>query len=106
MHGQTYQNRQRTVELNDEPQQAHRVGEQQGKQEHLTGQEHTRQALEHTRRANQHSEKPTVGHGIVAFGHAEIAARAHELWMERGCPVGSPEVDWFRATEELRSHTI
>jgi hypothetical protein len=106
MHGQTYQNRQQTVELNDEPQHAHRIGETQGKQEHLTGQEHSRQALEHTRRADQHSEKPTVGHGIVAFGHAEIAERAHQLWVERGCPEGSPEEDWFRAAEELRSRTI
>ena len=32
----------------------------------------------------------------------EIAALAYELWLERGCPLGSPEVDWFRAKEELR----
>ena len=106
MPGQTYQNRQRTVELNDEPQHAHRVGEQQGKQEHLTGQEHSRQSLEHSRHADKQPATPTVGHGIVAFGHAEIAARAHQLWMERGCPEGSPEEDWYRAAEELRARTI
>ena len=33
----------------DEPEHAHRAGEQQGKQEHLTGQEHSRQSLEHSR---------------------------------------------------------
>jgi hypothetical protein len=33
----------------------------------------------------------------------QIAARAHELWQERGCPVGSPDADWFRAEEELRN---
>jgi hypothetical protein len=32
----------------------------------------------------------------------EIAARSYELWHERGCPIGSPEVDWFRAEDELR----
>lgn len=32
----------------------------------------------------------------------DIAARSYELWQERGCPVGSPEVDWFRAEDELR----
>jgi Protein of unknown function (DUF2934) len=31
-----------------------------------------------------------------------IAARAHGLWRERGCPIGSPEVDWLRAEEELK----
>jgi len=34
--------------------------------------------------------------------HEEISALGYELWMERGSPVGSPEVDWFRAEEELR----
>ena len=29
-----------------------------------------------------------------------IAARAYELWIERGCPIGSPEEDWFRAEQE------
>ncbi len=32
----------------------------------------------------------------------KIAARAHELWIERGCPFGSPDEDWFRAEEEIR----
>jgi len=34
--------------------------------------------------------------------HEEIALRAHRLWVERGCPIGSPEEDWFRAEEEIR----
>jgi hypothetical protein len=106
MPGQTYQNRQREAELREEPSQIHRAGEHQGKPEHLTGQEHSRQSLEHGRHAEPKRETPTVGHGIVAFGHAEIAARAHELWEERGCPEGSPEEDWFRATEELRSAAV
>ena len=32
----------------------------------------------------------------------EISALAYELWIDRGCPLGSPEVDWLRAEEELR----
>jgi hypothetical protein len=31
----------------------------------------------------------------------EIAARAHQYWIERGRPHGSPEVDWNRARLEL-----
>jgi hypothetical protein len=33
---------------------------------------------------------------------AEISALAYEHWIQRGCPLGSSEVDWFRAEEELR----
>jgi hypothetical protein len=31
----------------------------------------------------------------------EIAPRAFQLWKERGCPIGSPEQDWFLAEAEL-----
>jgi hypothetical protein len=48
----------------------------------------------------------TVGHGVAAFGHGHIAALAHELWVARGCPEGSPEEDWFHAVEELRSRAM
>lgn len=34
---------------------------------------------------------------------AQIQARAYHLWLERGCPVGSPEVDWLRAEDEIRN---
>jgi len=34
--------------------------------------------------------------------HEEIALRAYRLWEERGCPIGSPEEDWFRAEQEIR----
>jgi hypothetical protein len=33
--------------------------------------------------------------------YSEIAALAYELWMDRGCPIGSPEEDWFQAEKEL-----
>ena len=33
---------------------------------------------------------------------AEIERLAYQFWLERGCPVGSPEQDWFRAEEDLR----
>lgn len=33
----------------------------------------------------------------------EIAALAHSYWLERGCPEGSPEIDWFRAEEEVNT---
>ena len=36
-------------------------------------------------------------------GEQDIAALAYELWKARGCPVGSPEQDWFSAVEQLHS---
>jgi hypothetical protein len=95
---------QRAAELHDGVSHAHRVAEQQGKQDQLTGHEHSRQALEHSQgAAHQQTQAAPVGHGITAFGHDDIAALAYELWQVRGCPDGSPEEDWFYAAEELRS---
>jgi hypothetical protein len=33
----------------------------------------------------------------------QTALFAYQFWMERGCPVGSPDEDWFRAERALRS---
>jgi len=33
--------------------------------------------------------------------HEQIAALAYALWHERGCPHGSPEVDWLKAERTL-----
>jgi hypothetical protein len=44
--GSHYENHQQASELQDSAAHAHRAAEQQGKQDHLTGREHSRQALE------------------------------------------------------------
>jgi hypothetical protein len=33
----------------------------------------------------------------------EVALRAYENWQKRGCPIGSPDEDWYEAEAELRS---
>lgn len=33
----------------------------------------------------------------------EITHLAHEFWLKRGSPIGTPEEDWFRAETEVRS---
>ena len=33
--------------------------------------------------------------------HAEISARAHQLWLEQGCPEGAQEEHWFQAERDL-----
>jgi hypothetical protein len=35
--------------------------------------------------------------------HDQIAALAEKYWAERGWPQGSPEQDWLRAEQELRT---
>jgi hypothetical protein len=101
--GSHYENHQRAAELHDGAAHAHRsAAEQRGKQDHLTGQEQSRRALEHSHNAYERSSE-LHREGRATFGHAEIAARAHELWLAKGSPEGSSETDWFEAAEELRS---
>ena len=97
-----YENHQRAAELQDYPEHAHRTGEEHGKQEHLTAHERSRLEHEHKGAGQHEPEKPTTGHGMTAFGHAEIAELAYSLWESRGRPEGSPDDDWFHAVEELR----
>jgi hypothetical protein len=104
--GSHYENHQRAAELEDIGAHAHRVGEQQGEGDHLTGHEQNRQADEHAREVYETSPTATVGHGIVAFGHAETAALAHRLWLERGSPEGSADEDWHNAVRILKSRSF
>jgi hypothetical protein len=100
--GSQYQNEQRATELENGAAHTHSVGELDGKPEHLTGNEHTRQTFEHAQEEHRNGHAATVGHGIAAFGHNDIAALAYTLWEARGCPEGSSDEDWFDAVKELR----
>jgi hypothetical protein len=42
---------------------------------------------------------------IVADPHEKIAELAYQLWLERGCPIGSDQADWFRAELMLKSQS-
>jgi hypothetical protein len=33
-----------------------------------------------------------------------VARLAYQYWEERGRPLGSPDVDWYRAADSLRSN--
>ena len=48
------------------------------------------------------NDKPVAGQP-EGTRHEDIALRAYYLWEERGSPIGSPEEDWFRAEQEIRS---
>lgn len=97
--GSHYENHQREKELQDLPAHMHRVGEQHGKPDRLTARELSMRELEQPR-------EPTVGHGVRQFTREDISARAYELWKARGCPDGSPDVDWFEAVKELRARAF
>ena len=101
-----YENRERVVELQEASAHTHRAAEHQhDKQDHLTGPEQSRQSLQEAQSDHRHTQAPAGSHGIAAFGHDEIAALAYELWQARGCPDGSPQEDWFNASEQLRSRS-
>ena len=44
---------------------------------------------------NQHDTE------TAAMIRQRVCERAYELWMERGCPEGSAEEDWYMAEREI-----
>lgn len=46
-----------------------------------------------------HQEPPST----ASPTQAEIAARAHELWIEEGRPAGSAERNWMEAERQLKA---
>ena len=63
-------------EVHDGVLHAHRVTEQQGEQNHLTGPEQSWEAFGLSQDAHR-TQAPATGHGIAAFEHDDIAALAH-----------------------------
>ena len=53
--------------------------------------------------------KPTTGDGSREFpgtvspDYVSIARLAYLHWLERGCPIGSPEEDWSWAEQDLKN---
>jgi hypothetical protein len=92
---------QQAAEIHELGAHTYSVAEQADDPGHLKPHERTRQSAEH------HSNPESAGgHHIHNFGHHEIAALAYELWQARGCPEGSPEVDWHQAVKELRGRNL
>jgi hypothetical protein len=60
--------------------------------------------------ADQQQQTAELIDGITldekSIPHEEIARRAYHCWKERGCPEGSPDVDWNRAERELRERGL
>jgi Protein of unknown function (DUF2934) len=56
-----------------------------------------RPALARTEQAAPNSSPPES----LSLRDDAIEKLAYQLWLERGCPAGSPEEDWFRAEQVL-----
>ncbi|MEY2394357.1 MAG: hypothetical protein QOF94_702 [Acidobacteriaceae bacterium] len=98
---ESYENHHKAAELHDRAAHAHRIAQKDETGDASTGHEKSRQALELSRAAQKLTQRTAVKHGVIVFGHDEIAALAFELWQARGSPFGSPEEDWFRAEAEF-----
>ena len=105
-----HESQQIAAEHHDLAAHAHRAGaEHHGAEDHLTGHESSRQVLEHSNQAyllsQEGHQKSKTEHGAAAHNlqQQDIEALAYKLWQDRRCPEGSPEEDWSRAIEQLRS---
>ncbi len=49
------------------------------------------------------AKKKVLANTAPAPTREEIARLAEKYWAERGWPQGSPEQDWLRAEQELRT---
>ena len=38
--------------------------------------------------------------------HELVKKLAYQHWEKRGCPLGSPEVDWFEAERAMRAYLL
>jgi Protein of unknown function (DUF2934) len=38
--------------------------------------------------------------------HELVQKLAYQLWEKRGCPLGSPKVDWFEAEKAVRAYLL
>jgi hypothetical protein len=52
--------------------------------------------------AESASTTPEREYPVSVVDHEEIARLAYSYWQARGCPIGSPEEDWYRAENDLR----
>ncbi len=50
----------------------------------------------------EHAASPNGG----LPSHNEIAERAHQRWLQNGCPDGSHEEDWLEAERELHDAAL
>ena len=58
--------------------------------------------MDHRKRGTSQPTDSTERTVSEAVAESAIAALAYQIWLERGCPPGSDQADWFRAEEDLK----
>jgi hypothetical protein len=48
------------------------------------------------------NDMPMTPDNAVSSQYQEVEFLAFQFWQERGAPIGTPDVDWFRAEDELK----
>jgi len=61
----------------------------------------TRIMIPNSRVVNMDSSSESTEHSSMSSSEQDVAVLAYHLWQARGCPEGSPEVDWYMAKEQL-----
>jgi hypothetical protein len=51
-------------------------------------------------------DQPSPSNASETVDQQRIAELAYEFWQARGCPDGSPELDWLRAEQELQGRKL
>ena len=59
----------------------------------------------HSKRLHEVTQTETPEIAAVEPEHDQIQALAYDLWLQRGCPIGSPEDDWYQAKQELKGRS-
>lgn len=53
-------------------------------------------------RENKDDSRTTLCVAATDVADENVAKLAYALWQYRGCPIGSPELDWAEAERQLR----
>jgi hypothetical protein len=56
-------------------------------------------------KAREVAANATPEKSIASDQHQKIEQLAYQLWLERGCPIGSDQEDWFRAENMLNARS-
>jgi hypothetical protein len=59
-------------------------------------------AKQRTRTNRSEPSEVSGAASLPVLNSADVAVLAYRLWQARGCPDGSPEIDWHQAEQSLR----
>ena len=69
----------------------------------MPGPDQAAEGIAENQQASGQVQGSCSGQESVSGQDNDIAVYAYRCWLERGCPSGSPEVDWRRAEQEVKA---